>query len=81
MVRFAKKKKKTAPIHGTRAGHKAKVEQGEDEDGAKTLLALDHVSPSQILPVLFCRVDRWDSDRQPGLKKCFYLCCQRFNRW
>jgi hypothetical protein len=42
-----------ATIHGACAGQKAKVEQSEDQDGAKTSLTFGDILPSQILPVLF----------------------------
>jgi hypothetical protein len=41
------------PIHGARAGQKAKVQQSEDDDGAKTRLTFRDILPSQVLPVLF----------------------------
>jgi hypothetical protein len=40
-------------IHGTRARQKPKVQQREDDDGAKTRFAFDYILPRQVRPVLF----------------------------
>jgi hypothetical protein len=51
-LNHAKTEEKLVPVHGTRAGQKAKVEQSENDDGAKTRLAFRDVPPSQVRPVL-----------------------------
>jgi hypothetical protein len=73
-------RKNGEPVHGTRAGHNGKVEEGEDENCAKAFFALDDVLPSQVLPVLFYRFKRYDLNPWLLQKNRCYLCCQWFYR-
>jgi hypothetical protein len=77
----AKKREKAAPVHGTRTGESAKVEEGEYKNGAEAFLALDDIIPSQVLPVLFDRFGLYDLILQFGQNKCTDLCRQWFYRW